>query len=102
MPIDDPDPDFEPKWLWATRVTAEAARAAMVQGRTPQERFEIYQRLILAACEARQRRKSPQPSTSIAEATASLPAGQLYNYIEVGDSITISAFDDVKPSDPCL
>jgi hypothetical protein len=94
MPIDALDRDFEPKWLWATRVTAEAARAAMVQGRTPRERFEIYERLISAACEERQRRKSPELSTSIAEATASVPADLLYNYIEVDDSISISAFDE--------
>jgi hypothetical protein len=102
MPVDVPDPAFDPKWLWATRVTAEAARAAMVQGRTPQERFEIYERLILAACEERQRRKNSKPSTSIAEATASHPADLLYNYIEVEDSINISGFDESEPRDPRL
>lgn len=100
MPVDVTDPDFEPKWLWATRVTAEAAHAAMVKGRTPQERYEIYEQLILVACEERQRRKSPEPSTSIAEATASLPADLLYNYIEVEDSIIISAFEDAEPRNP--
>jgi len=100
MPVDVSDPDFEPKWLWATRVTAEAARAAMVKGRTPQERFEIYEQLILAACEERQRRKNPEPSTSIAEATAS--ADLLYNYIEVEDSIIISGFDEAEPRKPRL
>ena len=99
MPLDVPDPAFDPKWLWATQVTAEAARAAMVQGRTPQERFETYERLILAACEERQRRKNPEPGTSIAEATASLPADLLYNYVEVEDSIVISAFDETEPCD---
>jgi hypothetical protein len=93
---------IDPKWLWATRVTAEAARAAMVQGRTPQERFEIYERLILAACEERQRRENPKPSTSIAEATASLPADLLYNYVEAEDSIIISAFDEAEPGNPRL
>jgi hypothetical protein len=103
MPVDVPDPAFDPKWLWATRVTAEAARAAMVQGRTPQERFEIYERLILAACEERQRRRNPKPSTSIAaEATASLAADLFYNYIEVEDSNIISAFDEAEPGDPSL
>jgi hypothetical protein len=99
MPINAPDPDFDPKWLWATRVTAEAARAAMVKGRTPQERFEIYERLILAACEGRQRRKNPQPSTSTGETTGSLPAGLLYNYVDVVDSIIISAFDESESRD---
>lgn len=102
MPVEALDRDFEPKWLWATRVTAEAARAAMVQGRTPQERFEIYERLILAACEERQRRKNSKLSTSIAEATASHPADLLYNYIEVEDSINISGFDEAEPRDPRL
>jgi hypothetical protein len=102
MSVDVPDQAFDPKWLWATRVTAEAARAAMVQGRTPQERFEIYERLILAACEERQRRKSSKPSTSIAEATASHSADLLYNYVEVEDSIIISGFDEIEPRDPCL
>ena len=92
MTFDASAPDFEPKWLWATRVTAEAARAAMVQGRTQQERFEIYERLILAACEERQHRTRPEPSGPTAEATASLPGGLLYNYIEVEDSIIISTF----------
>src|SRR5215472_479072 len=59
MPADIRDPDFEPEWLWGTRVTAEAARAARVESRTSQERFKIYERLILAACEARKRRDVP-------------------------------------------
>jgi hypothetical protein len=99
MPVDVPDPTFEPKWLWATRVTAEAARAAMVHGRTSQERYEIYERLILAACEERQRRKSPKPSTSIGEATAAIQGNLLYNYIEVEDSINISAFEEAGLTD---
>jgi hypothetical protein len=61
MPADIPDPDFEPEWLWSTRVTAEAARAARVESRTSQERFEIYERLIQAAFEARKRRDVPNP-----------------------------------------
>lgn len=99
MTLDVSDPDFEPKWQWATRVTAESARAAMVQGRTPQERFEIYERLILAACEKRQC-SSPEPSTSIAEATASVQRNLLYNFIEVDDNIIISSFDEAGPTDP--
>jgi len=59
MPADARDPDFEPEWLWGTRVTAEAARAARAKSRTSQERFEIYELLILAACEARKRRDVP-------------------------------------------
>ena len=93
MPADISDPAFEPEWLWGTRVTAEAARAAMVTGRTPQERFEIYERLIVAACEERQRRKSPEHSGSTAEPTASIQRSLLYNYIESEDSIIISGFE---------
>jgi hypothetical protein len=93
MPAEISDPDFEPEWLWGTRVTAEAARAAMVTGRSPQERFEIYERLIVAACEERLRRKSPEHSGSIAEATASVQRNLLYNYIETEDSIIISGFE---------
>jgi hypothetical protein len=93
MPDDIPDPDFEPEWLWGTRVTAEAARVASVNGRTPQERFQMYERLILAACEERQRRESPEHRGSIAEATASICGNVLYNYIEVEDSIIISGFE---------
>ena len=92
MPADIPDPDFEPEWLWGTRVTAEAARVASVKGRTPQERFQIYERLILAACKERQRCESPEHSGSIAEATASTPYNLLYNQIE-GDNIIISGFE---------
>lgn len=99
MSLDVSDPDFEPKWRWATRVTAESARAAMAQGSTPRERFEIYERLILAACEKRQC-SHPEPSTSIAEATASIQRNLLYNFVEVDDSISISAFDEAEPTDP--
>ena len=95
MPADTPDPDFEPEWLWGTRVTAEAAHAASVKGRTPQERFEIYECLILAAHEARQRRENPEHSGSIAEATAYIPGNLLYNYVEFEDSIIISGFETV-------
>ena len=99
MTLDVSDPDFEPKWRWATRVTAESARAAMVQGQTSQERFEIYERLILAACEKRQC-GHPEPSTSIAEATASIQRDLLHNFIEIDESIIISAFDEAGPTDP--
>jgi hypothetical protein len=92
------DPDFEPEWLWATRVTAEAARAAMARGRTPQERFAIYERLILAACKERGRRKSPEQRGAIAEATT-IPGNLLYDYTEVGTSIGISAFEGTEPTD---
>ena len=93
MPADIPDPDFEPEWLWGTRVTAEAARVASVKGRTPQERFQIYERLILAACEEGQRHKSPDHGGSIAEAPASIPGNFLHNYVELEDSIIISGFE---------
>jgi hypothetical protein len=93
MPIDTPDPDFEPEWLWSTRVTAEAARAAMVTGRTSRERFEIYERLIWAAYEARNGGQSPERGGSITEATASIPGNLLQNYIEVEDNIVISGFE---------
>jgi hypothetical protein len=96
MPADIPDPDFEPEWLWGTRVTAEAARVASVKGRTPQERFQMYERLISAACEERQRRKSPDHRRSIAEAPATIPNHLRCNYVEVEDSIIISGFEDVN------
>lgn len=93
MPADIPDSDFEPEWLWRTRVTAEAARVASVKGRTPQERFQMYERLILAACEERQRRERPERRASIAAATASISGNLLYNHIEVEDGIIISGFE---------
>jgi hypothetical protein len=93
MPADIPDPDFEPEWLWGTRVTAEAARAARAKGRTSQERFQIYERLIFAACAARKRRESPEHSCSITGATASIPGNMMHNYIEVEDNIMISGFE---------
>jgi hypothetical protein len=98
MTLDVSDPDLEPKWRWATRVTAESARAAMAEGRTPQERFEIYERLIIAACEKRQR-TCREPNTSITEVTASTQRNLLYNFVEVDDNISISAFDDAGPAD---
>jgi hypothetical protein len=100
MCADIPDPDFEPQWLWATRVTAEAARAAMVKGRTPREHFEIYEQLILALCNERQREKTPEHSTTIAEATAPIPGNPVYNYLEVEERIMISSFADSDTIDP--
>ena len=94
MPHDIPDPDFEPAWLWATRVTAEAARAALVEGRTPQERFAIYERLILAACGERQRCESPEHSSSIVDAATSTPNSLLYSCIDIDNSIGISKFEE--------
>jgi hypothetical protein len=90
MPADVANPNFEAEWLWATRVTAEAARAAMVKGRTRQERFEIYERLILVACQERQRSKRSEHSGSIVEPTRSIPG----NYNESEDSIIISGFEE--------
>jgi hypothetical protein len=98
MPADIPDSDFEPEWLWGTRVTAEAARAAMVRGRTSQERFAIYERLIRVACEARKGYQSPERSDSITEATASIPGNLLNNYIEDEDNIIISGFETADTS----
>ena len=93
------DLDFEPEWLWATRVTAEAAHAAMAKGRTPQERFEIYERLILAACEERGGRKSREHRGAVAEA-AMIPGNLLYDHTEVESGISISAFEGEEPTDP--
>jgi hypothetical protein len=93
------DPDFEPEWLWATRVTAEAARAAMAKGRTAQERFAIYEQLIVAACEQRGHRKRPEHRGAIAEATT-ISGNLLYDYIEVETNISISAFEGAEPTDP--
>jgi hypothetical protein len=88
--------DTEPEWLWATRITAEAARAAMVNGRTPRERAETYERLILTAREERQRGKNPEPG---AKASTSISGGSLYNQIDFTD-ITLSGFDEPTPTDP--
>jgi hypothetical protein len=93
MSADIPDPDFEPEWLWGTRVTAEAARVATEKGRTPQERFHVYEQLILSACEERQRRESPEPNGLISEPTASTRHNLLYNCIKIEDSIIISGFE---------
>jgi tetratricopeptide (TPR) repeat protein len=45
--------DREPQWVWNTRVTDEAARAALAKGQTPQERFELFEQIIAAACQER-------------------------------------------------
>jgi len=92
MPTDTPDPDFEAEWLWGTRVTAEAARAAMVRGRTSQERFEIYERLIWAAYEARKGGQSPERGGSNSEATAPIPGNLVDDYMDAEDNI-ISGFE---------
>ena len=93
MAASAPDPDFEPEWLWGTRVTAEAARAAMLEGRTRQERFEIYERVILAACEERRRHKDPGQGGAIAERAASIPDGFFDNTIGAG-AATLSGFEE--------
>jgi hypothetical protein len=93
MPADISDPDFEPEWLWNTRVTAEAARAAMINGRTRLQRVEIYQRLISEACEARQRRKNPQHIDSNVEASPPRPGDFLYDDIAAEANIPISGFE---------
>jgi hypothetical protein len=88
-----PDRDFEPEWLWGTRVTAEAARTAMLEGRTRQERFEIYERLISAACAERRRHKDPEQDRAIAERAASIPDGFFGNDIGAG-AVTLSGFEE--------
>jgi len=93
MPADTSDPDFEPEWLWNTRITAEAARVAMMDGRTTPQRVEIYHRLISAACEERQRRKNPQHGGSNVEATTPIPSDVLYDDIAAWDNILISGFE---------
>ncbi len=45
---------FEPRYLWATRICAGAARAAFRDGKTTRERVEIYEREIAAALAARE------------------------------------------------
>jgi hypothetical protein len=102
VPANIPDPDIEPQWLWATRVTAEAARVAMVEGRTPRERFETYERLILVACEERQRRKNPQSVDPAAKAPTSISGSSFYNYVQFSDTITLSGFEGLIPTDPVL
>lgn len=93
MPTDIADPYFEPAWLWATRVTAEAARAALTKGRTPQERFDIYERLILAACEEQQRRKSAKHNNSIVDPTPPTSANSSSSYMYTDERINISEFE---------
>jgi hypothetical protein len=98
MPAEIPDPDFEPEWLWGTRITAEAAHVSGVKGRTPRERFEIYERLISAAYKERQRRESPEHGGLIADAAASIRDNLLFNITETEESIILSGFeaDDTK------
>ena len=45
---------FEPRFLWSTRICAEAAKVALRDGKTLKERVEIYEREIAAAVAARQ------------------------------------------------
>ena len=45
--------DREPDWVWNTRVTAEAARAALLSSQIPQERFQLFEKLTVAACQGR-------------------------------------------------
>ena len=93
MAANIPDPDFEPAWLWGTRVTAEAARVAMREGRTRQERFEIFERLISAACEKRQRHRDPGQGGAIAAKAASIPSGVFNNNIGAG-AVILSGFEE--------
>ena len=37
---------FEPRFVWSTRVCAEAAKVALRDGKTLKERVEIYERSI--------------------------------------------------------
>jgi hypothetical protein len=45
---------FEPRFVWSTRVCAEAAKVALRDGKTLKERVEIYEREIAAAVAARE------------------------------------------------
>ncbi len=84
------DPESDAAWLWATRVTAEAARAALATGRTPRERFEVYERLIGAACEERQRRKTRIRNGSLSSTTTAI--SPLYDDAGSIDPALISLF----------
>src|SRR5258708_5261625 len=68
MSADFHDSDFEPEWVWNTRVTAEAARAAFANGQPSQERFELFEQLILTAGKKRTRTKS----TDVGEFTSAI------------------------------
>jgi hypothetical protein len=65
----------------------------MENGRTPQERSKIFEQLILAACEERERRKSSEHGGSITEENPPID-GLLYDYNEVERGISISAFEE--------
>ena len=45
---------FEPRFVWSTRICAEAAEVALRDGKTLKERVEIYEREITAAVAARE------------------------------------------------
>ena len=45
---------FEPRFVWSTRICAEAAKVALREGKTLKERAEIYEREIAAAVAARE------------------------------------------------
>jgi hypothetical protein len=45
---------FEPRFVWSTRICAEAATVALRDGKTLKERVEIYEREIAAAVAARE------------------------------------------------
>ena len=45
---------FEPRFVWSTRICAEAAKVALRDGKTLKERVEIYEREIATAVTARE------------------------------------------------
>ncbi|HVH82191.1 MAG TPA: hypothetical protein VM782_22530 [Stellaceae bacterium] len=70
-------------WVWGTQITAEAARIALSTGKSPRERFEIYERLILLACKQRDRRAGDiKDNGSVAEAALTVPGRSLFDYLE--------------------
>ena len=45
---------FEPRFLWSTRICAEAAKVALRDGKTLKQRVDIYEREIAAAVATRE------------------------------------------------
>ena len=93
MPDNIDKSDIEPDWQWRTRVTNEAASVALAKGRTPQERFEIFDQLVMAACQERERlSKDGATGSGTGKTPKPISSRQLYDYVESPDR-ELSGFD---------